>query len=174
MSLLTRSQSADGRMVITTSQCYERASFGPRIYGQRLSRQTWQSVWRFSKSQGLWELMQFTTVGWIFAPMQQSPENSQSKTGNNSELGTLWMLSRSPKGTWCDYCKLRWGTDSPKGRTQAVWTITSKRAGGKLVLRHYCHNCAMEVQTWHDGTIWTLKDQIDYAKGMNQLDVQPE
>jgi len=174
MSLLTRSQSANGRMVITTSRCSVQQNSGRHIWEPKLNRQTWQSVWHYSKSQGLWELTQFTILGWISAPTPQSQENLQSKTGRSSELGTVWMLSRSPKGTWCDYCKLRWGTDSPKGRTQAVWTVTSKRAGGKLVLRHYCHSCAMEVQTWHDGTIWTLKDQIDYAKGMNQLDVQFE
>jgi hypothetical protein len=80
------------------------------------------------------------------------------------------MLSRSPKGTWCDYCKLRWGTDNWRGQTQAVWQITSKRKN-KMVVRHYCHHCAMEAQTWHDGTTWTFKEQLDYAKGHMQLDV---
>jgi hypothetical protein len=54
----------------------------------------------------------------------------------------------------------------------AVWQITSKRYG-KLVVRHYCQSCANEVQAWPDGTIWTLKEQIDYAKG-ETLDVQLE
>ena len=80
------------------------------------------------------------------------------------------MLSRSPKGTWCDYCKLRWGTDNWRGQTQAVWQITSKRKN-KMIVRHYCHPCAMEAQTWHDGTTWTFKEQLDYAKGHMQLDV---
>jgi hypothetical protein len=31
----------------------------------------------------------------------------------------------------------------------------------------------MEAQTWHDGTIWTFKEQLEYAKG-DQLDVQFE
>ena len=82
------------------------------------------------------------------------------------------MLSRSKRGDWCDYCKVRWGTNTPRGQTQAVWTITSKR-GARLIVRNYCHPCAMEAQTWHDGTIWTFKEQLEYAKG-DQLDVQFE
>lgn len=84
----------------------------------------------------------------------------------------IWMLSRSPKGQWCDYCGYRWGKQHWRGQTQAVWQITSKRHG-KLVVRHYCHPCAMEAQTWHDGTTWTFKEQIEYAKGNQTLDVQP-
>ena len=81
----------------------------------------------------------------------------------------ILMLSRSPKGTWCDYCKNRHGTSSLRGQTQAVWQVTSKRYG-KLIIRHYCQSCANEVQAWPDGTTWTLKEQIDYAKG-ETLDV---
>jgi hypothetical protein len=84
----------------------------------------------------------------------------------------IWMLSRSPKGTWCDYCKNRYSTNNVLGQKQASWQITSKRYG-KLVVRHYCQSCANEVQAWPDGTIWTLKEQIDYAKG-DKLDVQLE
>jgi len=51
----------------------------------------------------------------------------------------------------------------------AVWQITSKRYG-KLIVRHYCQSCANEVQEWPDGSTWTLKEQIDYAKG-ETLDV---
>ena len=65
---------------------------------------------------------------------------------------------------------MRWGTDSWRGQTQAIWQITSKRAG-KIVVRHYCHACAQEVQDWH-GKTWTLQEQIEYAKGMEKLDVQ--
>jgi hypothetical protein len=83
------------------------------------------------------------------------------------------MLSRAPRGIWCCYCKMRWGTDTLRGQTQAIWQITSKRHG-KVVVRNYCHACAMEAQTWHDGTLWTLQEQIEYAKGVQKLDVQFE
>jgi hypothetical protein len=80
------------------------------------------------------------------------------------------MLSRSPRGTWCDYCKMRWSTNDWRGQTQAIWQVTSKRHN-KIIVRHYCHSCAQEVQDWN-GTIWKLQEQIDYAKGKVQLDVQ--
>lgn len=79
------------------------------------------------------------------------------------------MISRSPRGTWCCYCKLRWGTNHWRGQTQAVWQITSKRHG-KIIVRHYCQACADYVQDWN-GETWTLKEQIEYAKGIQQLDV---
>jgi len=80
------------------------------------------------------------------------------------------MLSRSPRGTWCDYCKMRWSTNDWRGQTQAIWQVTTKRHN-KITVRHYCHSCAQEVQDWN-GTIWKLQEQIDYAKGKVQLDVQ--
>lgn len=81
------------------------------------------------------------------------------------------MLSRSPRGAWCDYCKLRWGVESLRGQMQATWQITTRRKNGKVIIRNYCHACAMEVQTWPDGSTWTLNEQIEYAKGNQTLDV---
>ena len=109
--------------------------------------------------------------------MQPWPENSQSK------IGMIWMLSRSPRGTWCDYCKGRWGSERKSVRIpetgevkivpcDAVWQITSKRHG-KLVVRHYCQSCANYVQDWN-GELWTLQEQINYAKGVQELNVQFE
>lgn len=83
------------------------------------------------------------------------------------------MLSRSPKGQWCDYHKAQYGADHWKGQVQAIWQITSKRHG-KVIVRHYCQSCANYVQAWHDGTTWTLQQQIDYAKGIQELDVRFE
>ena len=150
-------------MVITTTQCYERQSCGNHTLKDLLSRWTLQSVWHWSRWQESWKLNQITILGWMPLPTWQLPENSRSK------IGMILMLSRSPKGTWCDYCKNRHGTSSLLGQMQAVWQITSKRYG-KLIVRHYCQSCANEVQAWPDGTTWTLKEQIDYAKG-ETLDV---
>ena len=83
------------------------------------------------------------------------------------------MLTRSPKGQWCDYCKMRWGTDDIRGQRPAVWQTTTKRHN-KVIVRHYCHTCAMEIQTWTDGSVWKLQDQINYAKGVQELNVQFE
>lgn len=150
-------------MVITTKLCYERQSYGNPTLKDQLSRWTLQSVWHWSSSQELWKLNQITILGWMPLPTLPLPENLPSR------IGMILMLSRSPRGTWCDYCKGRWGTNSLRGQTQAVWQITSKRYG-KLIVRHYCQPCANEVQEWPDGSTWTLKEQIDYAKG-ETLDV---
>ena len=153
-------------MVITTSQCLERQSYGQTSSNEKLTQWTLQSVWLWSSSQEQWKLNQILITSWMRSATGQSQDLSQSKTG------TIWMLSRSPKGTWCEYCKMRWSTHDWRGQTQAIWQITSKR-GGKLVVRHYCHACAQEIQDW-SGTIWKLQEQIDYAKGKETLDVQFE
>ncbi len=79
-------------------------------------------------------------------------------------------ITPSKRGTWCDYCKQRWGVNDVRGQTQAVWTITSF-VHNKIIDRHYCFTCAKEAQTWHDGTIWSFKEQLDYKEGKQQLDV---
>ena len=67
---------------------------------------------------------------------------------------------------------MRWSTNDWRGQTQAIWQITTKR-GKNIVVRHYCHSCAMEVQEW-GGQMWKLQEQIEYAKGQDKLDVQFE
>ena len=152
-------------MVITTSQCCELRSFGQPSWSVNLTRQTLQSVWHWSSSQELWKLETFTILGWTQSPISLLPANSQSR------IGMIWMLTRSPKGQWCDYCKMQWGTDHWRGQTQAVWQITSKRPGRQIVVRHYCQACANYVQDWGSYT-WTLREQIEYAQGKETLDVQ--
>jgi hypothetical protein len=66
---------------------------------------------------------------------------------------------------------MRWGVDDERGREQAVWSIRSERKG-KVINRHYCFSCAKFVQTRHDGTQWTFKEQLDYGQGKQELDVQ--
>lgn len=164
--LLTRSQNEQGRMVITTSQCYELRNSGQTTLSEKSTRWTLQSVWRSSNLPGSWKLEAMTIIFWTRLHTWQLPENSQSR------IGTIWMLSRSPRGAWCDYCKQRWSTSDYRGQTQAVWQITSKRHG-KIIVRHYCHSCAMDVQSWN-GSTWTIQEQINYAKGIQNLDVQFE
>ena len=154
-------------MVITTSRCYEPLSCGATTLSETSTRWTLQSAWHWSNSHESWKLETMTIIGWTFAPTSPLVANSQSR------IGTIWMLSRSPRGTWCDYCKMRWGTDDWRGQTQAIWQITSKRHG-RVIVRHYCHPCAQYVQAWTDGSTWTLQEQIDYAKGVQKLDVQFE
>ena len=152
------------RMVITTLQCCELQNCGETISNAKSIQWTLQSVWHWSNSLASWKLETSTIIFWMPSPILQWPGNLQSK------IGMIWMLTRSPKGQWCDYCGYRWGKQDWRGQTQAVWQITSKR-GGKTIVRHYCHPCAMEAQTWHDGTTWTFKEQLEYAKGNLPLDV---
>jgi hypothetical protein len=79
-------------------------------------------------------------------------------------------ITRTPRGTWCDYCKMRFGVNDVRGQSQAVWSIRSERYG-RIIDRHYCFTCAREAQTWHDGTVWTFKEQLEYAEGKMTLDV---
>jgi hypothetical protein len=82
-------------------------------------------------------------------------------------------ITPSKRGVWCCYCKQRWGVSDVRGQTQAVWTITSFRRN-KVIDRHYCFTCAKEAQTWHDGSTWSFKEQLDYTEGKQELDVQFE
>lgn len=165
--MLTRSFKRDPlSMVITTSLFSESASFGQTFSSEKSIRWTLQSAWRYSKSHELWKLEAMTIIGWMPSHTSQSLENSQSR------IGQIWMLTRSPKGQWCDYCKARWGTKDPRGQTQAIWQIISKTKG--VIVRHYCHFCAMDVQTRPEGSTWTLQEQLNYVKGIQTLDVQFE
>ena len=80
-------------------------------------------------------------------------------------------ITQSKRGVWCDYHKTRFGATHPLGQEQAVWTITSF-VKGRVIERHYCFACAKEVQTRHDGTLWTLADQIKYKEGKQELNME--
>ena len=165
--MLTRSFKKDPlSMVITTSLYSESQNFGQTFLSERSIRWTLQSAWRYSKSHESWKLEAMTIIGWTPWHTSQLPESSPSR------IGRIWMLTRSPKGQWCDYCKARWGIKDPRGQTQAVWQITSKTKS--VIVRHYCHFCAMDAQTWPDGSTWRLAEQLDYVKGIQSLDVQFE
>ena len=147
-------------MVITTSQCYEPQNYGQTSLNERLTQWTLQSVWRWSNSRESWNLEAVTMIiFWMPAPIWQSAANSRSK------IGTIWMLSRSPRGQWCDTCKARWGTDNWRGQTQAVWQITSKRFN-KLVVRHIASHAPMMPKpgmTEHGGV---LRNNLTTRKGI--------
>jgi hypothetical protein len=75
-----------------------------------------------------------------------------------SETGTISvMIIKTPRGVWCDYCRMRWGANDARGQEQAVWSIRSVRHG-KVINRHYCFG-------------WTFAEQLEYAKGIQRLDV---
>ena len=98
----------------------------------------------------------------------------------NLPLPTLTTYTMSIKANhdpkiWCDLCKLQWGQikDKDTGKqvwhlramTPARWIVVSETAERKGRTRHYCVSCANDVQTWQDGTIWTFREQLDFALG---------
>jgi hypothetical protein len=129
---------------------------------------TYASAWHWSKSAGSLRLLHGThSLIWLATPLSQ--EKWQS-----GQIGQITVsIRRSPKNTWCDYCKLRWGVNHVRGQVQAVWWIRSETRG-KVIDRHYCFACSTELQTWTDGQIWSFQQQLDYAKGKQELDVQFE
>jgi hypothetical protein len=82
---------------------------------------------------------------------------------------TMTITANKDQSIWCDICKVRWGTKHPLGQTAARWIVVSETIERKGVTRHYCQPCANEVQTRHDGSTWTFREQLDYALRAEQL-----
>jgi hypothetical protein len=77
------------------------------------------------------------------------------------------MIRRANSGVYCDYCKAQWGklkdgTWHIKAQTQA--SVTCYSITKPNVQRSYCAPCLAMVQAWPDGSVFTLPEQIEYAK----------
>lgn len=74
------------------------------------------------------------------------------------------MIVKAPEGRWCDYCKSQWGKVKgdwhPRAKTQAVVLCISETHLGENNERAYCLDHRAELSTWHDGSIWSLADQM--------------
>lgn len=81
-------------------------------------------------------------------------------------------VTKAASGAWCDYCKMRWGTQHPngKGRTLALWTVVSQHAKSKGINRHYCQPCAVWVSLWPDGSHWPLTEQAEFLVKQEEID----
>jgi len=121
-----------------------------------------QSVWRSSNSRVFLSKQHTKIVTKTLSATWVSPDISLLPTG------TILILTKAPKNVWCDYCKDRFGvvrrtTDNfgtvPR---DAVWTCKSELPRSKGRERHYCHECAKEVQTWTNGTIFSLQQQGEF------------
>lgn len=73
------------------------------------------------------------------------------------------------KQVWCSICKEQYRDNNPLHRTPAIWAVVSETANKAGRTRYYCQPHANEAQTWVDGTIWTFRQQLDYAKGKEPL-----
>jgi hypothetical protein len=77
------------------------------------------------------------------------------------------MIRRANSGVYCDYCKAQWGklkdgTWHIKAQTQA--SVTCYSITKPNVQRSYCAPCLAMVQNWPDGTVFSLPEQIEYAR----------
>ena len=80
----------------------------------------------------------------------------------------MTVIKSSP-GVWCDYCKTRYGVNNTLGQKAASYTVISNHPKSQGVRRHYCNACAIEVQTWADGTVWSLPEQTEYLMKQEEL-----
>jgi len=78
------------------------------------------------------------------------------------------MIRRSAMGTWCDYCKERWGKNRgvwhQNAQRQAIVTIESVLPKSAGMVRNLCRDCVTDVQSWPDGSDFTIPQQVEYAK----------
>lgn len=93
-------------------------------------------------------------------------------------------LSKSAQGVFCDHCKMEYGTYNSEFNTwsfrprrkgegiidpQAYLTVVSEMSKSNGAVRHYCRYHLQEASRWSnaDGvSIWTIEDQLAYAKQM--------
>lgn len=125
-----------------------------------------------TKSQSVWHLSK------LHAYKRQASTQTVTRTAQRTLhsldrlhqlIGMTLTVIKAAPGVWCDYCKVRYGTNSILGQKPASYTVLSNHPKSKGTRRHYCNACAIEVQTWADGTVWSLPEQTDYLMGQDEL-----
>ena len=122
-----------------------------------------QSAWHLSKSHAYKSRQTTQTVTRTAAHTLRSLDRLHQLIGV-----TLTVIKAAP-GVWCDYCKVRYGTNSLLGQKAASYTVISSHPRSQGTRRHYCNSCAIEVQTWADGSVWSLPEQTDYLMKQEEL-----
>ena len=122
-----------------------------------------QSAWHLSKSHAYKSRQTTQTVTRTAAHTLRSLDRLHQLIGV-----TLTVIKAAP-GVWCDYCKVRYGTNSILGQKGASYTVISNHPKSQGVRRHYCNACAIEVQSWADGTVWSLPEQTEYLMKQEEL-----
>ena len=147
----------------------ESASYGVHILSVQSNLTRLLSAWHSLKSQDSKKRHTIT----IRISMQLL--TWQSPTKSPQRIGMTWMLVENKNfRIWCDYCKVRFGTQSMRGQTTAVWTVKSERNDN---VRHYCHDCLKQVQHWacpcadykNCKNVWLIGDQLEYANHRERL-----
>lgn len=122
-----------------------------------------QSVWHLSKSHAYKKQASTQTV------TRTAQHTLRSLDRLHQLIGVTLTVIKAAPGVWCDYCKVRYGTNSILGQKGASYTVISNHPRSQGVRRHYCNACAIEVQTWADGSVWSLPEQTEYLMGQDEL-----
>lgn len=142
---------------------FELPNSGQPILNATSSLTKSQSVWHLSRSHAYKSRQTTQTVTRTAAHTLRSLDRLHQLIGV-----TLTVIKAAP-GVWCDYCKVRYGTNSPLGQKAASYTVISNHPRSQGTRRHYCNSCAIEVQTWADGTVWSLPEQTEYLMKQEEL-----
>lgn len=122
-----------------------------------------QSAWHLSKSHAYKRQASTRTV------TKTAQHTLHSLDRLHQLIGVTLTVIKSAPGVWCDYCKTRYGTNSILGQKAASYTVISNHPKSQGVRRHYCNACAIDVQSWADGTVWSLPEQTDYLMKQEEL-----
>jgi hypothetical protein len=122
-----------------------------------------QSAWHLSKSHAYKSRQTTQTV------TRTAAHTLRSLDRLHQLIGVTLTVIKSAPGVWCDYCKVRYGTNSILGQKAASYTVISNHPRSQGTRRHYCNSCAIEVQTWADGTVWSLPEQTEYLMKQEEL-----
>ncbi len=122
-----------------------------------------QSAWHLSKSHAYKSRQTTQTV------TKTAAHTLRSLDKLHQLIGVTLTVIKSAPGVWCDYCKTRFGANNLLGQKAASYTVVSNHPRSNGVRRHYCNACAIEVQTWADGSVWSLPEQTDYLMGQDEL-----
>lgn len=167
MTSLTKQKTSSKTAVKITawqlSITFESPNSGQPILNATSSLTKSQSVWHLSKSHAYKSRHTTQTVTRTASATLRSLDKLLQLTGM-----TLTVIKSAP-GVWCDYCKVRYGTNSLLGQKAASYTVISNHPRSQGTRRHYCNSCAIEVQTWADGTVWSLPEQTDYLMKQEEL-----
>lgn len=143
-------------------------SYGVRISTFRSRRIKSQYAWLCSRSAGLQKrrVTRDETVMWTESLIWPLAQCSQQQTQQSS----MPIRKLQTRSVWCDVCRLAYPKGHARQQTPAVWQVVSETQAHKGRTRHYCQPCANEAQLWHDGTVWTFRQQLDYALGKEAID----
>lgn len=159
----TSSQTAVKITAWQLSITFELPNSGQPILNVTSSLTKSQSAWHLSKSHAYKSRQTTQTVTKTAAHTLRSLDRLHQLTGL-----TLTVIKAAP-GVWCDYCKVRFGTNTLLGQKAASYTVISNHPRSQGTRRHYCNSCAVEVQSWADGTVWSLPEQTEYLMKQEEL-----